>query len=230
MTWVLHKLYMICFNLRKISFWYKRNNCISALFNSVDFWYYLWKMKYWYVRLLSNRYNTYEKIESGSRTLRLEAIRATANWPRSLRSFLSRISRSISSLSHRYTSLCPGHDSPRQIKLGTFVLIQPSDSVPCIQDVVLNFLLPITEFYTENKTFGLILVSIMQVIVDVQLIGMLSYWAIKGQNLRYPIVMAVIGISKMLLNVKNAFTKVLFQTKLIDHSFTQRAFPSLFSG
>jgi len=70
----------------------------------------------------------------------------------------------------------------------------------------------------------------MQVIVDVQLIGMLSYWAIKGQNLRYPIVMAVIGISKMLLNVKNAFTKVLFQTKLIDHSFTQRAFPSLFSG
>jgi hypothetical protein len=58
--------------------------------------------------------------------------------------------------------------------------MQPSDSVPCIQDAVLDFLLPITEYYLENKTFGLVLVSIMQVIVDVQLVAMIAYWAMKG--------------------------------------------------
>jgi hypothetical protein len=41
----------------------------------------------------------------------------------------------------------------------------------------------------------------MQLVVDIQLVLVLAYWFIWGDSLRYPIVLAIIGISKILLNV-----------------------------
>jgi hypothetical protein len=42
----------------------------------------------------------------------------------------------------------------------------------------------------------------MQLIVDIQLVLVLIYWFIWGDSLRYPLVLAIIGVSKILLNVK----------------------------
>lgn len=63
----------------------------------------------------------------------------------------------------------------------------------------------------------------MQLIVDIQLVVMMAYWFVWGDSMRYPIVLAVIGISKILLNV-------LFQTKVIDNSFIKQPFPSIVFG
>lgn len=41
----------------------------------------------------------------------------------------------------------------------------------------------------------------MQLIVDIQLVLVLAYWFIWGDSMRYPIVLTIIGISKILLNV-----------------------------
>lgn len=73
--------------------------------------------------------------------------------------------------------------------------------MPCIQDVILDALQPVTNFYIANEGFGLALVSIMQLIVDIQLVLVLAYWFIWGDSMRYPIVLTIIGISKILLNV-----------------------------
>lgn len=43
---------------------------------------------------------------------------------------------------------------------------------------------------------------IMQVVVDVQLVGMVLYWYFKGESFRYPVLLAVLGVSKVLLNVR----------------------------
>ena len=103
------------------------------------------------------------------------------------------------------------------------IFIKPEDSVPCIEDVILDWLQPITNFYINNEGFGLTLVSIMQLLVDIQLVLMLAFWFMRGDSMRYPIVLAIIGISKILLNA-------LFQTKIIDNSFTKQAFPSIIFG
>ena len=79
--------------------------------------------------------------------------------------------------------------------------MQPSDAVDCLQDVILDGLQPVTNFYIENEGFGLTLVSIMQLIVDIQLVLMMVWWLVSGNSLRYPIVLACIGLSKILLNV-----------------------------
>jgi uncharacterized membrane protein len=42
----------------------------------------------------------------------------------------------------------------------------------------------------------------MQLIVDIQLVVMMAYWFVWGDSMRYPLVLAVIGISKILLNVR----------------------------
>ena len=81
--------------------------------------------------------------------------------------------------------------------------MKPSDEVPCLQDVILDALQPVTNFYIGNKGLGLTLVSIMQLIVDIQLIAVPVYWFIYGTSVRYPIVLAIIGISKILLNVNS---------------------------
>jgi hypothetical protein len=65
----------------------------------------------------------------------------------------------------------------------------------------LNGLQPVTNFYINNPGLGLTLISIAQLIVDIQLIAMLGYWFWQGTTMRYPLVLAIIGISKVLLNV-----------------------------
>ena len=42
----------------------------------------------------------------------------------------------------------------------------------------------------------------MQLIVDIELVAMMIFWFLRGNSLRYAIVMAIVGISKILLNVK----------------------------
>jgi hypothetical protein len=74
--------------------------------------------------------------------------------------------------------------------------------VPCIQDKVLDALQPVTDYYLANREFGLTLVTIMQLLVDLQLLAMPAYWLLQGQNMRYPLVLGAIGVSKMLLNVR----------------------------
>ena len=56
-------------------------------------------------------------------------------------------------------------------------------------------------FYIANKGIGLTAVSIMQLLVDFELVAMLVYWFLRGNSLRYAVVMAVVGASKILLNV-----------------------------
>jgi hypothetical protein len=67
--------------------------------------------------------------------------------------------------------------------------------------VVIDGLQPVTNFYLENPGLGLTLISITQLIADIQLIGMLAFWFWKGNSLRYPIVLAILGVSKILINV-----------------------------
>jgi hypothetical protein len=92
-------------------------------------------------------------------------------------------------------------------------LLQPSDSVPCIQDVILDALQPVTNFYIRNEGLGLTLVGIMNLVVDIQLVLMLAYWFAWGDSMRYPIVLAIIGISKILLNVKIQSFRLFFKPK-----------------
>lgn len=128
---------------------------------------------------------------------------ATTNYlRRSLRSFLSWFCHTVSSLSNRNSHICYIHGYYWQIKSGTDLVMKPSDSVPCIQDVILDALQPLTNFYIQNEGLGLTLVSIMQLLVDIQLVLVLAYWFIWGDSMRYPIVLSLIGISKILLNVK----------------------------
>lgn len=82
--------------------------------------------------------------------------------------------------------------------------MKPSDSVPCIQDVILDGLQPVTNYYIANEGLGLTFVSIMQLIVDIEIVLVLVYWFIWGDSLRYPLVLSIIGISKILLNVFSA--------------------------
>ena len=106
-------------------------------------------------------------------------------------------------------------------------LIKPDDAVKCIEDVIIDWLKPITFFYMENKAFGLTLMTTMQLIVDAELIGMTLLWYFKGSSFRYPIVLSVLGISKILLNVSFFLRKILFEIKPIDDSFDEVLFPSL---
>ena len=41
----------------------------------------------------------------------------------------------------------------------------------------------------------------MQLTVDIELVGMLAYWFLLGKNMKYPIVLSIIGVAKILLNV-----------------------------
>lgn len=126
----------------------------------------------------------------------------TANYlRRPLRSFLSWFCHTIPSLSNRNSHICYIHGYYWQIKSSNDLVMKPSDSVPCIQDVILDALQPLTNFYIQNEGLGLTLVSIMQLLVDIQLVLVLAYWFIWGDSMRYPIVLSLIGISKILLNV-----------------------------
>lgn len=73
--------------------------------------------------------------------------------------------------------------------------------MPCLQDTVLDGLQPVTNFYLDHEGLGLTLISIMQLIVDIELIAFPIYWFVYGTSVRYPLVLAVIGVSKILLNV-----------------------------
>lgn len=74
------------------------------------------------------------------------------------------------------------------------------------------------------------LISIAQLIVDIELIAMLAFWFFKGNSLRYPILLGILGISKILLNVTAMLIQVLFMIKPIDNAFTKMAFPSFTFG
>jgi len=98
--------------------------------------------------------------------------------------------------------MCCSYDYCWQVKSrNSFCLKQPDDAVKCIEDVVIDYLQPVTLFYMENKVFGLALMTIMQLIVDAELVGMTLLWYFRGNSFRYPIVLSVLGISKILLNV-----------------------------
>lgn len=43
--------------------------------------------------------------------------------------------------------------------------------------------------------------TLLQVTVDVQLVAMLCYWYAKGHSFRYPLLLTILGSSKVLLNV-----------------------------
>ena len=77
----------------------------------------------------------------------------------------------------------------------------PPTPSPCIEDALLDAMQPLTNLYITNEGLGLALVSLMQVLVDFQLVGGLAWWFLKGSSMRYPLLLAVVGISKILLNV-----------------------------
>jgi len=53
----------------------------------------------------------------------------------------------------------------------------------------------------------------MTLIVDIQIVVMLVYWFVFGDSMRYPIILAIIGISKILLNVKLKLSRFFFRLK-----------------
>jgi hypothetical protein len=67
---------------------------------------------------------------------------------------------------------------------------------------VIDFLIPFTNFYKENLSLGLTLMTLMQILVDIELVGMTLFWYFKGNSFRYPLILSVLGLSKILLNVK----------------------------
>jgi hypothetical protein len=44
--------------------------------------------------------------------------------------------------------------------------------------------------------------TIMQLIVDLELMAMAALWYFKGNSFRYPFVLSVLGASKIMLNVQ----------------------------
>lgn len=60
---------------------------------------------------------------------------------------------------------------------------------------------PVADFFNENSGFGLTLMTIMQVLCDLQIIGMVFYWMNYGNSFVYPISVAFLGLSKILINV-----------------------------
>lgn len=67
--------------------------------------------------------------------------------------------------------------------------------------MILDWLQPITDQYNKYPGLGLTFGTISQLIADLNLIVMFIYWFIVGNSMRYPIMLAVIGVSKVLLNV-----------------------------
>jgi hypothetical protein len=43
--------------------------------------------------------------------------------------------------------------------------------------------------------------TIMQLICDIELVGMIIYWVIWGRSFTYPLAVAILAISKVLINV-----------------------------
>ncbi len=78
---------------------------------------------------------------------------------------------------------------------------------------MIDTLRPVTDFYNDNKAFGLTLMTLMQIIVDVELIAMAALWYFKGSSFRYPIVLAALGISKILLNVTSHLISDTFSSQ-----------------
>jgi hypothetical protein len=47
-----------------------------------------------------------------------------------------------------------------------FLLSKPDDAVTCIEDIVINGLQPVTNFYISNNGFGTFLLTLMILVVD----------------------------------------------------------------
>jgi hypothetical protein len=45
--------------------------------------------------------------------------------------------------------------------------LKPEDAVTCIEDIVINGLQPVTNFYIANNAFGTILLTLMVLAVDI---------------------------------------------------------------
>lgn len=95
--------------------------------------------------------------------------------------------------------------------------------------MILDALQPVTDFYIRNEGLGLTLVGIMNLVVDIQLVLMLAYWFAWGDSMRYPIVLTIIGISKILLNVNTQSFRLYFKPKLSIIVLLSRPFPLSYS-
>ena len=60
---------------------------------------------------------------------------------------------------------------------------------------------PIADFFNDTRGFGLTIMTIMQLICDIELVGMVIYWIIWGRSFIYPLSVGILGISKVLINV-----------------------------
>jgi hypothetical protein len=82
-----------------------------------------------------------------------------------------------------------------------FQIFKPEDAVPCIEDMVNTALQPVATFFINTRGFGLTLMTIMQLLCDIQLVGMVIYWVVWGRSFTYPLAVGFLAISKVLINV-----------------------------
>lgn len=67
------------------------------------------------------------------------------------------------------------------------------------------------DFFIDTRGFGLALMTIMQLLCDIQLVGMVIYWVIWGKSFTYPISVGILAISKVLINVRFIFNVDIVQ-------------------
>jgi hypothetical protein len=60
---------------------------------------------------------------------------------------------------------------------------------------------PVATFFINTRGFGLTLMTIMQLLCDIQLVGMVIYWVVWGRSFTYPLAVGFLAISKVLINV-----------------------------
>lgn len=72
--------------------------------------------------------------------------------------------------------------------------------------------------------------TIMQLICDIELVGMVIYWVLWGRSFTYPLSVAILAISKVLINVINLISQILFKTHEMENAFKDRLFLSLTFG
>lgn len=62
-------------------------------------------------------------------------------------------------------------------------------------------MIPITNYYIAHPAFGKMLTLLLELCVDVGLVGMAVLWFIKGTDLVFPVSVSLVGIMKIFLTV-----------------------------
>lgn len=74
--------------------------------------------------------------------------------------------------------------------------------MPCIEDEVIDLFTNATTYLNDNQWLGLTLLTISNVLLDVQLILIWFYWFLRVENFRFLFSVAVLCVLKMIITVR----------------------------